>query len=231
MGRFEPIEAGLESPVGGLDEAGRGALAGPVSVGLVVFPPAFFASAPDSDEARFLAALDDSKKLSQAARERLLPEVYRFATFASCVMMSSKAVDRMGINPATEQAMIVLVRRAAKALGTGRAEWSADQGGLTLLVDGNYRFHRLPAEPAVRAVRTEIKGDSRIASIAAASILAKVLRDRRMDRFDRIFPGYGFAVHKGYGTELHRRSMARLGLTPAHRKSYGSQLSLFDDSP
>lgn len=231
MGRFEPIEAGFKGPVAGLDEAGRGALAGPVAVGLVVFPPAFFASTPDSDEGRFLAALDDSKRLSAAERERLLPEVYRFAAFASCIMMSSKVVDRMGINPATEHAMVLLVRRAANAFGAEAGGLTVGQGGLTLLIDGNYRLYRLAAEPAVRAVRTEIKGDSRIASIAAASILAKVLRDRRMDRFDRLYPGYGFAMHKGYGTELHRRAMARLGLSPVHRKSYGSQLSLFDDSP
>ncbi len=225
MGRFEPLELNISGPVAGLDEAGRGALAGPVSTGLVVFPRAFFVAGGDSDEARFLAALDDSKRLSPEAREALLPQVRRFALFASCMMISARDVDRMGINQATEQAMIVLVRRARRALAGQAAE------GLTLLIDGNYSFRRLPAEPGIQSVRTEIKGDSRIASIAAASILAKVYRDRRMIRFDRLFPGYGFAKHKGYGTADHRRTIAQKGLSAIHRKSFGSQLSLFEDSP
>lgn len=228
MKYFDLIEADFEGPVAGLDEAGRGALAGPVSVGLVVFPPSFFMSVqdPNSGESQFLSELDDSKRLSAAARERILPDIYRFAAFVSCVMISSKVIDCHGINGAIEQGMLFLVRRFARAAGLPDG-----QQGLNLLIDGNYRFSRLSNESAVRAIRTEIKGDSRIASIAAASIVAKVLRDRRMERFDRMFPGYGFARHKGYGTELHLRSIGRLGLTPVHRKSYTLQLSRFDDSP
>lgn len=230
--RFEPVEQSLGGLVAGLDEAGRGALAGPVSVGLAVFEPALFApepGAPGRAVLEDLALLDDSKKLSPRRREALLPLVKRHAHFASCAMVSARQIDEMGINPAIEKAMILLVRRFHRALD--RSGGALRPLPISLLLDGNYRFPALAAEPGVKRCESIVRGDSRVFSIAAASILAKVLRDARMSRYDRLFPGYGLASHKGYGTEAHRRSMARLGLSPIHRKSYGCQLSLFGDSP
>lgn len=232
--RFEPLEQSLGGLVAGLDEAGRGALAGPVSVGLAVFEPALFAC--DSGRNReALAALhdlehlDDSKKLSPRRRESLLPFVRRHALYASCVMVSARQVDELGINPAIEKAMILLVRRLFRSAARSRSEHRSLP--LHLVLDGNYRFASLEAEPGIARCQSIVRGDSRVFSIAAASILAKVLRDARMPRYDRLFPGYGFAKHKGYGTEDHRRCMARLGLSPIHRKSYSSRLTLFEESP
>lgn len=232
--RFEPLEQSLGGLVAGLDEAGRGALAGPVSVGLAVFEPALFASASGRNREALAAlddlrALDDSKKLTPRRRESLLPLVRRHALYASCVMVSARQIDEVGINPAIEKAMILLVRRLLRSPACSRIEHRSLPVNLAL--DGNYRFASLAAEPGIARCESIVRGDSRVFSIAAASILAKVLRDARMPRYDRLFPGYGFAGHKGYGTEDHRRRMARQGLSAIHRKSYSSRLTLFEESP
>lgn len=201
---FEPIELQHEGLHAGIDEAGRGCLAGPLAVGVVVFPKPFFEN-PLPDELSFL---DDSKKLTPKRREALIAPIHRYSLFSGVVFVSSRLIDRIGINPATEFAMIRALKRNA-ALPVDR-----------VLIDGNYRFSNLKKEFSRIDFESIIGGDGKSITIAAASILAKVARDRRMCRLDSLFPDYGFALHKGYGTELHRKAIRVHGPTPLHRRSY-----------
>lgn len=226
---FEAIEAqhlalNGGALIAGIDEAGRGPLAGPVAVGLTIFDPALFlAPAPEDykdhekpvEPGTFrspseLSALDDSKKLKEPVREELLEAIRSRALFATGVQISSKLVDGMGIVGALEFGML-------------RALARADQAGLrvrTVLIDGSYRLERLMAARPQHHWECVVKGDSRVFSIAAASILAKVSRDRRMLRYEKLFPGYEMGRHKGYGTAAHRAKIRELGPCPIHRRSY-----------
>lgn len=208
---FEDLERRLLQrglgPVAGLDEAGRGPLAGPVTVGISIFSEAFFqAPAPPQD----LSALTDSKKLSPRVRERLFAALPAHCSFGAAVHLSSKRVDQLGINPAIEAAILCALRRAEAAGCAPRS----------LLVDGNYRLQRVRRERPELHIESVVKGDSRAFSIAAASIYAKVSRDRRMLRFARLYPGYGFESHKGYGSAAHRAAIRERGPCPIHRRSY-----------
>ena len=179
--------------IAGVDEAGRGPLAGPVVAAAVVLPDGFD-----------LGGIADSKKLSPVARERVYARLVAELPHGDWAVGMAEAgeIDRINILQATHEAM----RRAV--------------GGLALapdavLVDG------LPV-PRLHAVcRSLVKGDSLSASIAAASIIAKVTRDRLMCLSDEQFPGYGFAHHKGYGSPVHLDALARLGPCPLHRFSFG----------
>lgn len=181
--------------VAGLDEAGRGAWAGPVVAGAVILPLDRF------DLANQLSGVDDSKQLAPTMREALLPLILDIALAASVGHASNTEIDQLGIVPATRLAM----RRALSALAT-----SPD----ALLVDAL----RLPSVTLPQTAL--IKGDQRSLSIASASILAKVTRDRFMDDLDRVYPHFGFLDHKGYGTSLHRETLQRFGPSPAHRMSF-----------
>ena len=205
---FEPVEAGYLGGglVAGIDEAGRGPLAGPVSVGIASFDPEFF-EAPVPPE---LEALDDSKNLKPAVREALYPAVLRHARFAAAVHVSSRLVDRLRIAAALEFAILRSLRRAELA---GHAP-------LTALLDGNYKLPRVRQAFPWLDAHSIVKGDSRVLSIAAASIMAKVSRDRRMERYGKMFPGYGLEQHKGYGTAAHRIAIQERGPCPIHRRSY-----------
>lgn len=187
--------------VAGVDEAGRGPLAGPVLAAAVVFarrPP------------RALAALlDDSKRLSAAAREAACTAL-REAAAAGLVEIgigaaSAAEIGRLNILRATHLAM----ERAIARLPGGAPELA--------LIDGN---RAPPGLDRICAVRCVVGGDAQCLSIAAASILAKVLRDRAMRRLDARWPGYGFARHVGYPTAEHREALARLGPTPHHRRGF-----------
>ncbi|CAN1551580.1 RnhB Ribonuclease HII [Caulobacteraceae bacterium] len=184
------LEAGCPSPVCGVDEAGRGPWAGPVSAAAVILDPA---TAP--------AGLDDSKKLTHARREALESEIKARAVAWSVAFASVEEIDSLNILQATGLAM----RRAVEGLSVTPA---------FALVDGNYRF-RLPCE-----IRTVIKGDALSASIAAASILAKTARDRLMVEMDAVHPGYGFAGHKGYHAAVHVEALRTLGPSPIHRMTW-----------
>ncbi len=192
--------------VAGIDEAGRGCLAGPVAVGLAVFPPAFFSAALPGE----LTGLTDSKLLSPAQRDRYFECLGRFTLFQTAVQVSNKFIDRDGIVPAIKRAMLLALGRAL------RAGVRPDH----VLVDGNYKLPEIAAEYPGTGTASIVKGDSRVFSIAAASILAKVRRDRRMPAYDRYWPGYDLARHKGYGTESHRAALRERGPAPFHRKSY-----------
>lgn len=175
----------------GVDEAGRGPLAGPVCAAAVILPP-------DLE----LEGLNDSKKLSEKRREALYPLICEQALAYGIAFASEQEIDELNILQATFLAM----RRAVGQLGR-----KPDLA----LVDGNREpdFGDIP-------VRTIIKGDSRSANIAAASILAKVTRDRFMLEQDAVYPQYGFAVHKGYGTQKHYAALREFGPCPIHRRSF-----------
>lgn len=176
--------------VAGVDEAGRGPLAGPVIAAAVILDPL-----------RPIAGLRDSKCLSAARRDRLYDEITTRALAWAVGRAEAAEIDAVNILQATLLAM----QRAVNALQPG-AEHA--------LVDGN----RCPelACPAQAIVR----GDSRVAAISAASIIAKVSRDREMIELDARYPGYGLAQHKGYPSKVHIQALEALGPTPQHRRSY-----------
>ncbi|MEW6720875.1 MAG: ribonuclease HII [Thermodesulfobacteriota bacterium] len=174
----------------GVDEAGRGPLAGPVVAAAVVLPPGYHH--PD---------IRDSKKLTPAQRERVFPVIGRDAVSLAVGLASVEEID--GIN--ILQASLLAMRRAVEAL-PALPDF--------LYVDGNRRI------PCGIAQETLIGGDGRCLSIAAASIVAKVTRDRMMMELDEVYPGYGFAVHKGYPTPDHLEAIRRLGPCPIHRRTF-----------
>ena len=181
--------------IAGIDEAGRGALAGPVVAAAVVLP------LDRLDLARALSEVRDSKQLTPAARQRCSEEVQEIALSVGIGEASAKEVDDLGLLPATRAAM----RRAVQAL---------DPQPSCLLID-HMRIPELDIaqEPVTR-------GDQSVLSIAAASLVAKVWRDRLMAELAERYDGYGFERHKGYGTERHRQALARLGPCAEHRHSY-----------
>ncbi len=176
--------------VAGVDEVGRGPLAGPVTAAAVVLNPD-----------RPVVGLRDSKKLSEKARVRLAGEIQQSALAWSVAHASIVEIDELNILHASLLAM----QRAVQTLG---------QTPLLALIDGN-RAPQLDC-PA----HTIIKGDDRVDCISAASVLAKVARDALMVEMSQEWPGYGFEQHKGYGTLLHRRKLQELGVTPVHRRSF-----------
>jgi ribonuclease HII len=184
------LEAACQGPVCGVDEAGRGPWAGPVYAGAVIL-----------DRCQVPEGLDDSKKLSAKARDRLEAEIKDHA-LAWCVASASvEEIAELNILHATGLAM----RRAVAGLQVQAA---------FALVDGNYPF-ALPCP-----IKTVVGGDGISASIAAASILAKTARDRLMREMDRLYPGYGFAAHKGYHAPIHVEALNRLGPCPIHRLTW-----------
>lgn len=179
--------------VAGVDEVGRGCLAGPVYAAAVILP-----SVADMPE---LAGLKDSKKLSPAARERLVPVIQASAVAWAIGVASVAEIDRLNILQAT----FVAMQRAVAGLSPGPA---------SCLVDGN-RAPRLPMP-----VRTIVRGDASQPAIMAASVLAKVARDATMMELDCLYPGYGMAQHKGYGTPQHLQALRQLGVCTLHRMSF-----------
>ena len=183
----------------GVDEAGRGPLAGPVVVAAVILDPA-----------RPIAGLDDSKKLSEKKREALFPLIVERALAQCVVIVEAEEIDRINIFQATMAGM----SRAVAGLAIAPHE---------ALVDGNKLPKDLPCPG-----RAIVGGDALVPAISAASILAKVTRDRLMVALDGVHPGYGFAVHKGYPTPSHLAALRRLGPTPQHRRSFAPVRELLD---
>lgn len=174
----------------GVDEVGRGPLAGDVVAAAVIL-----------DRDNPIEGLDDSKKLSEKKREYFFEQIKEKALSWSVARCSVEEIDSLNIL----QASLLAMKRATETLSV-RPEH--------VWVDGN----KLPQwNYSAEAV---IKGDSRVPAIAAASILAKVTRDREMVAYEAEYPGYGFAAHKGYPTKVHMDALQRLGVTPIHRRSY-----------
>jgi ribonuclease HII len=195
-------QAGGLAPVCGVDEAGRGPWAGPVSAAAVIL------------EARKRPkGLNDSKKLTAKQREHLEVEIKLRAVAWGVGFASVEEIAQLNILHATGLAM----RRAIEAMQTAPAY---------ALVDGNYAFH-LPCP-----VKTVVGGDGISSSIAAASILAKVARDRLMAQMDEVYPGYGFASHKGYRAQRHADALVELGPCPIHRMAWAPiRLALAGKNP
>ena len=181
---------GMGGLIAGVDEAGRGPLAGPVVAAAVILDPAVA-----------IAGLGDSKRLSAQRRAELDLQIRERAVSYAVARVDVDVIDTINILQATMQAM----REAV-----GRLDPAPEE----VLVDGN----RCPALPC--PVRAVVRGDSSVAAISAASILAKVARDREMIEMDRRYPEYGFARHKGYGTRAHRDALLRFGPSPIHRLSF-----------
>lgn len=177
----------------GIDEVGRGPIAGPLAAGGVVLDP----SAPPID------GLDDSKRLSSDARERISVLIEERSLACTVAYVSVEEIDEHGMAWALRRAFSDVVQAIER------------QGIVVdvILLDGN------PVGFDEREVSV-VKGDARCASIAAASIIAKVARDHQMERFDAVYPGYGFAQNKGYGTQAHIGALRTLGLSTVHRKSF-----------
>ena len=198
--------AGAATLVAGVDEAGRGPLAGPVVVAAVVFPPG---RTP-------VNGLDDSKQLDEARREALQPRILERALAWHVVFVDVDDIDRLNIFQATMHGMREALRGVAAALADGRLAGGPHAGhAIEARIDGN----RLPRDLPCPA-RAIVGGDALDRSIMAASILAKVARDRRMRELHARWPEYGFDAHKGYGTPAHLEALARLGPCPAHRRSF-----------
>lgn len=192
--------------VAGVDEAGRGPLAGPVVAAAVIFPQAFF-----------LPEVNDSKQLSGEQREELYGRIMASASAVGVGVVDHCVIDEINILQATYRAMHEAIRRLSVV---------PDH----LLVDGN----RFDPAPAGVPFTTIVDGDALSLAIAAASIVAKVTRDRMMIEFDALYPGYGFARHKGYATPEHREAIFRLGYSPIHRRSFVLKTQLefaFDELP
>lgn len=185
--------------IAGVDEAGRGPLAGPVVAAAVILP------------AVTIPGLADSKQLAAPRRQALAAQIRATSPACAVGLASVEEIDRLNIL----QASLLAMRRAVEGLAPAPAEaW----------IDGNQA-------PALDIpAHTWVRGDARAGPISAASILAKVERDRLMEVSDRSYPGYGFARHKGYATKAHREALARLGVSPLHRRSFAPVRQILADA-
>ena len=186
------VRSGEFSFIAGIDEAGRGCLAGPVVAAAVVF----------TDYEKIPAGVNDSKALSHEKREILRQKIIAEPSIKWALgVVSAEEIDRSDILRATWKAMRLAVEQLIPP-----AQF--------ILVDGN------PVKGLPLPSQNIVKGDANSASIAAASILAKTYRDDMMDEFEKQYPGYGFAEHKGYGTARHLEALQNLGVTPIHRTAF-----------
>lgn len=174
----------------GIDEAGRGPIAGPLVVAGVVFNKGY-----EHDE------IYDSKKLSEKKREKLYDEIIQNAKYYKILIISPEEIDRLNIYRATQVAMNEIAE--------------SDSCFSYVVTDA------MPLPECKKRVEAVIKGDQKSISVAAASILAKVTRDRIMKEYDKQYPEYGFAKHKGYPTKAHLKALEKYGVLPFYRKTYG----------
>jgi ribonuclease HII len=186
-------------PVAGIDEAGRGPLAGPVAAAAVILGPC---NVP--------LGLNDSKRLSPTVREELYDVIMLRALAVAVAFASAEEIDRINIR----QAVFCAMRRALAALTLVPCH---------VLIDGSDVPPNLPV-----AAESIVKGDATVASIAAASIIAKVTRDRLMRRYGDLYPAYGFGAHFGYATKAHLAAIAAHGPCPLHRLSFGPLRAAFN---
>lgn len=184
--------------IGGVDEVGRGPLAGPVVTACVILPEDFS-----------VLGVDDSKKLSEKKREALYDEILAQATAWGIGIRDNRVIDEINILEATKEAMAEAVQNADRMLCEKRGAHLQH-----LLIDALTLKNVAVPQTGI------IKGDAASLSIAAASIIAKVTRDRMMVEYDRVYPGYGFEKNKGYGTKAHYEGLHAQGMTPIHRRSF-----------
>ena len=187
--------------IAGIDEAGRGPLAGPVVVACVVMPR-------DS----MIEGVNDSKKVSEKKREKLYDEITQEAIAYGVGIIPQEEIDRINILNATKEGLTLAIKEMEKDLKEKQRSFEKPE---IILVDALTKIDtdHIP-------YRSIIKGDAKSYSIAAASIIAKVTRDRIMRQWDEVYPMYGFAKHKGYGTAAHIAAIKEYGLCPLHRRSF-----------
>ena len=187
--------------IAGIDEAGRGPLAGPVVVACVVMPK-------DS----MIEGVNDSKKVSEKKREKLFEEITKEALGYGIGIVSQEEIDKINILNATKEGLTLAIKELEKDLQEKKRKFEKPE---IILVDALTKIDtdHIP-------YRSIIKGDSKSYSIAAASIIAKVTRDRIMRQWDEVYPMYGFEKHKGYGTSAHINAIKEYGLCPLHRRSF-----------
>lgn len=181
--------------IAGFDEVGRGPLAGPVVAACVFVDP-------DFKYKKEYIQINDSKKINEKKREKIFELIKREFRYIGVGICSPEEIDKLNIL----QASLLAMKKAYESI-----EISADY----LLIDGNKKINDLDIPQ-----KTIVKGDSSVLSIAAASIIAKVTRDRLMYDYDKIYPAYGFGKHKGYGTKQHLEAIKRFGICSIHRKSF-----------
>lgn len=194
----------------GMDEVGRGAIAGPVAVGLSIV---------DVDTRTAPEGLKDSKLLAEPRREELQPKVARWARHAAVGMASNERIEQIGIIAALGLA----ARRAIDAI----RDEGVDLAGAVVLLDGSHDWLTPAIEGAI-PVTMKVKADRTCAAVAAASVLAKVHRDRLMIDSDAVHPGYAWTSNKGYASAEHYAGIERVGASPLHRWSWLKQPGLFD---
>ena len=188
--------------IAGIDEVGRGCLAGPVAAAAVILPL--------RNRTGWLKQVRDSKKLTAEKRETLSTEIKAGAVAFGVGFVSADEIDKNGIVPATQQAMRIAIEQLSPQPDA-------------LLID----YFRLPGVKLPQ--KGVVDGDSLCISIACASIIAKVARDNLMVELDKTYPGYGLAHHKGYGTAEHRECLEKLGPTPLHRRYFGHVTELISE--
>lgn len=186
--------------IGGVDEVGRGPLAGPVTAACVVLPEDFD-----------VLGVDDSKKLSEKKREELFDKIKEKALAVGIGMCDNRVIDEINILEATKKAMAEAIRDADSQL---EEKGLSPEGTEHLLIDA------VSLKDVDKPQTSIIKGDAKSLSIAAASIIAKVTRDRLMAEYHRQYPYYGFDTNKGYGTKAHYEGIDKYGITPIHRKTF-----------
>ncbi len=189
--------------IAGVDEAGRGPLAGPVVAAVVVFDEATL-------KKTFNKKINDSKKLSSKLRDELYTHILESANSVEVGVVTKNVIDKINILEATKQAMNIALQKLSI-------------NPEIVLVDGNFYKHQK------YSITNLVKGDARSYIIAAASIVAKVTRDKIMIEYDKQFPQFGFAKHKGYGTALHIRNINEYGYSPLHRTSFHLQSKLISE--
>ena len=189
------------SSIAGIDEAGRGPLAGPVVVASVIMPR-------DS----MIEGVNDSKKVSEKKRERLYEEIINEAIAYGVGIISQEEIDKINILNATKEGLTLAIKEMENDLKEKNRGFEKPE---IILVDALTKIDtdHIP-------YKSIIKGDAKSYSIAAASIIAKVTRDRIMRQWDEVYPMYGFAKHKGYGTAVHIAAIKEYGLCPLHRRSF-----------
>ncbi len=195
--------------IAGIDEAGRGPLAGPVTAACVCLPEDY-----QNDR------ITDSKKLSPQTREELFPEIQREALAWAVVSVGPRRIETLNILAATKLAMRLAAERTVRRLDRRRKPLFVH-----LLIDGNARLETSLSHETI------VKGDEKILCIGAASILAKVVRDRLMQDLCKRYPGYEFSKHKGYGTEFHRGQIQAFGPSRAHRRTFAGVAEYVYSSP
>lgn len=196
----ELYQKGVKS-ICGIDEAGRGPLAGPVVVASVVMP-----------EGSMIEGVNDSKKVSEKKREKLYEQIIEEAVAYGVGIIDQNEIDRINILNATKEGLTLCIKELEKNLKEKNRGIEKPE---IILVDALTKIDtdHIPYQSI-------IKGDAKSYSIAAASIIAKVTRDRIMRQWDEVYPEYGFAKHKGYGTAMHISAIKQYGICPLHRKTF-----------